>query len=210
MKKVIIWLAGIVVVAGLFILIANLIVIFNARGHVFTDVKNIPHHRVGMVLGANPMNRRGGVNIYFRNRMRTAAELYNAGKVDYLLVSGDNSTRTYDEPTAMRDSLISLGVPSDRIVLDYAGFRTLDSVVRAKKIFGCDELTIVSQDDHCERALYLCRANGIEADAFAAPIKARGLTKIRMTIREILARPKMILDIIFGKSPRYLGKEEPI
>lgn len=91
-------------------------------------------------------------------------------KVDYILASGDNHTELYDEPTAMRDSLMAHGVPEDRIILDFAGFRTLDSVVRAKEVFGCDSLTIISQADHNARALYLAGINGIEAVAISAPL----------------------------------------
>lgn len=106
----------------------------------------------------------------------------------------------------MHDSLIANGVPSDRIVLDFAGFRTLDSVVRAKEIFGCDSLTIISQTDHNSRALYLAESNGIDAIAISAPIKAGRLVCIRLALREWLARDKMMLDIWFGKKPHFLGE----
>ena len=135
------------------------------------------------------------------------AELFHAGKVDFIIASGDNHTRQYDEPTAMRDSLIARGVPSERIILDFAGFRTLDSVVRAQEIFGCDSLTIISQYDHCARALYLARANGIDAVAISAPLNAGRRVRTRLAIREWLARDKMMLDIWFGKQPHFLGEK---
>lgn len=173
---------------------------------LYTDVSLIPRNKVALLLGTNPLNRLGRPNTYFFTRIKTAAELYRAGKADYILASGDNHSKGYDEPTAMRDSLIANGVPSDRIVLDFAGFRTLDSVVRAKEIFGCDSLTIISQTDHNSRALYLAESNGIDAIAISAPIKVGRLVRIRLALREWLARDKMMLDIWFGKKPHFLGE----
>ena len=135
-----------------------------------------------------------------------AAQLYHAGKADFIIASGDNHTKDYDEPTAMRDSLVARGVPADRIILDFAGFRTLDSVVRAKEVFGCDSLTIVSQADHCARALWLAEAGGIEAVAISAPVRAGRLVRVRLGLRERLARDKMMLDLWFGKQPHFLGE----
>ena len=156
---------------------------------------------------ANPLNRLGRPNSYFINRIKTASELYHAGKVDYIIVSGDNHTKEYDEPTAMRDSLMAHGVPEERIILDFAGFRTLDSVIRAKEIFGCDSLTLISQADHNARALYLAEANGIEAIAISAPLRAGRWVRARLALREWLARDKMMLDIWFGKQPHFLGEK---
>lgn len=99
------------------------------------------------------------------------------------------------------------GVPENRIILDFAGFRTLDSVVRAKEIFGCDSLTIISQADHDARALYLAEANGIEAVAVAASLRAGRWVRMRLALREWLARDKMMLDIMFGKKPHFLGEK---
>lgn len=177
---------------------------------VFADVEAVPRCRVALVLGTSPKNRLGRPNTYFTQRIKTAAALYEAGKTDYVLVSGDNHTRSYDEPTAMRDSLIAKGVPSDRIILDYAGFRTLDSVVRAKEVFGCDEILIVSQADHAARAVYLAEANGIKATGVAARTIAGGRTRLRLRLREWLARDKMMLDLWFGSQPRFLGEKHLI
>lgn len=165
----------------------------------------MPHNRVALLLGTNPLNRLGRPNTYFTNRIKTAAGLYRARKVDFIIASGDNHTKKYDEPTAMRDSLMAHGVPEDRIILDFAGFRTLDSVVRAAEVFGCDSLTIISQADHSARALYLAEANGIDAVAVSAPLRAGRWVRIRLALREWLARDKMMLDIWFGKRPHFLG-----
>ncbi len=190
-----------------FMVYANIRVENTAEGRIYTNVDSIPYNKVALLLGTNPLNRVGRPNSYFVNRINTAAELYHAGKVDFIIASGDNHTKKYDEPTAMRDSLIAHGVPEDRIILDYAGFRTLDSVVRAKEVFGCDSLTIISQADHNARALYLAEANGIEAVAISAPLRAGRWVRTRLALREWLARDKMLLDICFGKRPHFLGEK---
>lgn len=119
-----------------FSLYANIRVVKTAEDRMYSTVESVPYKKVALLLGTNPVNKWGRPNPYFTNRINTAAELYHAGKVDFIIASGDNHTRQYDEPTAMRDSLMAHGVPEDRIVLDFAGFRTLDSVVRAKEVFG--------------------------------------------------------------------------
>lgn len=188
-----------------FTVYANVSVAKTASGRLYDDVSAVPRNRVALLLGTNPLIRSGATNSYFTARINTAVSLYNAGKIDYIIASGDNHVRHYDEPTAMRDSLMAHGVPCEKIVLDYAGFRTLDSVVRAKEVFGCDSLTIISQADHDARALYLAGAYGIEAVAVAAPVYASRRVRIRLTLREWLARDKMMLDILFGKRPHFLG-----
>lgn len=185
----------------------NIVVKRNSNGILYDKPKEAPYNRVALLLGTSPINRLGGPNSYFNNRIKVASELYHAGKVDYIIASGDNHTKKYDEPTAMLDALIAKGVPENRIVLDYAGFRTLDSVVRAKEVFGCDSLTIISQADHCERALYLAKSADINAIAVSAPVKAGKRTRIRLALRELLARDKMMLDIWFGKKPHFLGEK---
>ena len=196
-----------IVIVFAFTLIVNIKVANATEDRIYENVDSIPHNKVGLLLGTNPLNRLGRPNTYFTNRIRIAAELYHAGKIDYILASGDNHTHMYDEPTAMRDSLIAHGVPESRIILDYAGFRTFDSVVRAKEVFGCDSLTLISQADHCARALYLAEANGMDAFAIAAPLRAGRWVRIRLTIREWLARDKMMLDLWMGKKPHFLGEK---
>ncbi len=209
--KTILWC---LVVAAAAVLVVTVIV--NRRvdsvseNRIYSSIADVPHNRVALLLGTSPLNRKGGPNPYFTNRIATAVELFRAGKVDYILASGDNRTRYYNEPIAMRDSLRANGVPADRIILDYAGLRTLDSVVRAKEIFGCDSLTIISQADHSARALYLAENSGIDAVAVQAPLRAGRWVRCRMAVREWLARDKMMLDIWFGKKPRFLGEKLPI
>ena len=190
-----------------FTVYANVKVENAAESRIYISVDSVPHNKVALLLGTNPLNKLGRPNSYFTTRINTAAELYHAGKVDFIIASGDNHTKKYDEATAMRDSLIAHGVPECRIILDFAGFRTLDSVVRAKEVFGCDSLTIISQADHDARALYLADANGIKAVAIAAPLRAGRLVRTRLALREWLARDKMMLDLWFGKQPHFLGEK---
>jgi len=205
-KRLALSLAAFLLLIVAFTVYANVMVEKAANERVYTSVDAIPYNRAALLLGTNPLNKWGRPNSYFTNRIKTASELYKAGKVDYIIASGDNHTKDYDEPTAMRDSLMAQGVPEDRIILDFAGFRTLDSVVRAKEIFGCDSLTIISQADHNARALYLAEANGIESVAVSAPLRAGKWVRTRLAIREWLARDKMMLDIWFGKQPHFLGE----
>ncbi len=205
-KRITLSLVAFLLLVIIFTVFANVKVERAAAGKIYTSVDSVPHNKVALMLGTNPLNKWGRPNSYFTNRIKTASELYKAGKVDYIIASGDNHTKDYDEPTAMRDSLMAQGVPEDRIILDFAGFRTLDSVVRAKEIFGCDSLTIISQADHNARALYLAEANGIESVAVSAPLRAGKWVRTRLAIREWLARDKMMLDIWFGKQPHFLGE----
>ena len=200
-------LTALLLVAAAFTVYANIRVERAAKSRMYRQIDSAPRNKVALLLGTNPLNRWGGPNSYFTNRINTATELYHAGKVDFIIASGDNHIKEYDEPTAMRDSLIAHGVPENRIILDFAGFRTLDSVVRAKEVFGCDSLTIISQADHDARALYLAEANGIDAVAVVAPLRAGRWVRTRLAIREWLARAKMMLDILFGKQPHFLGEK---
>lgn len=204
-KRILLSLGAFLVLIVAFTVYANVKVENASVDRIYSSVDSIPHNKVALLLGTNPLNRLGRPNSYFANRINTAAELYHAGKVDFIIASGDNHTKQYDEPTAMRDSLISHGVPENRIILDFAGFRTLDSVVRAKEVFGCDSLTIISQTDHNARALYLAEANGIDAVAISAPLRAGRWVRTRLALREWLARDKMMLDICLGKQPHFLG-----
>ncbi|GHC07240.1 SanA/YdcF family protein [Cerasicoccus arenae] len=196
-----------VMVAGGLIWKARATVAAAAEGRVATDIADVASAPVGLVLGTSPTLSNGRANLYFEYRMDAAAALFRAGKVERLLVSGANPTNHYDESTAMKLALIKRGVPSDYIARDYAGFRTLDSVVRAKEIFGCNDVLIISQGFHVERALYLAQENGMDATGFAArdvPFN----TGIKTNLREELARVKAVLDVqVLDTRPKYLGRE---
>ena len=187
---------------------AYLIVKVNARHKNFINTDNVPYNKVGLVLGTSPKMPSGKPNYFFTTRIDAAARLYKSGKVSFLLVSGDNGSMNYDEPTAMRDALIASGVPASAIYLDYAGFRTLDSVVRADKIFGQKSITIISHRFHNERAIYIAEHHGMKAVGFCA--KDARLTKrslMTTLVRESASRAKMFLDFIMGRKPKYLGEK---
>ena len=181
-----------------------------SQGRTYSDVWLIPHRRVGLVLGCSKRLPDGRLNLFFQKRMEAAAELYRTGKVDYLLVSGDNHIRTYDEATDMKDSLVRAGVPPEKIYCDYAGFRTLDSVVRAKDVFGQTEITVISQDFHNRRAIFIAAHRGLDAIGFdAAEVDAYNSFKTRC--REQLAKLATVVDVfVLQRQPRFLGPKLPI
>ena len=173
-----------------------------AKGRHFDDVNKIPHRNVGLLLGTSKYTIFGRDNEYYQRRIEATYELYSKGKIDTILISGDNSKKNYNEPETMMADLVALGVPKDRFVLDYAGFRTLDSVVRAKNVFGKDSVTIISQEFHNVRALYLAENVGVNAIAYNAlyPIYRKSF---RIILREKLARVKVVLDVLLGVKPKF-------
>jgi len=175
-----------------------------STGLLYTDVNEVPHNKVGLLLGTGKYLTSGYLNRYYKNRIEAAVTLYKAGKIDFILVSGDNSRKDYDEPTTMKEDLIRNGIPEEKIYLDYAGFRTLDSVVRSKAIFGQQSITVISQAFHNQRALYIAQRKGIEAVGYNAQDVGQKYGKYTR-LREKLARVKMMLDLTFGKRPKFYG-----
>ena len=203
------FLLAVLVCCGL-IGISNAIVKHYAKGRMYADVGEIPYRKVGLVLGTVPIVQ-DHQNLYFRYRMDAAAELYFANKVSYLLLSGDNHISHYNEPEAMRQSLIERGVPDSVIYLDCAGFRTFDSMVRAKKVFAQDSVTVVSQQWHNERAIYIGGHYDLDAIAFNAKDYTLGWrVYLKNHLREALAKVKVVLDLMFNKQPHFLGEIENI
>lgn len=192
-----------------FIVIANYVITKNAIHKTFTETTYITKNKVGLVLGTSKYLKGGGVNLYFKHRITAAVDLYKSGKIEFILVSGDNSTKFYNEPTTFKNELIKNGVPASKIFLDYAGFRTLDSVVRAKEIFGQEEITIISQKFHNERAIYIAEKHGIVAIGYNAKA-IKGKYGIKTTIREYFARAKVFVDILLGITPKFLGNKVEI
>ena len=179
-----------------------------AKEYVYGNTDEIPYNKVGLLLGTNPIGPSGGPNYYFTYRIEAAVRLYEAGKISYFLVSGDNHSKAYDEPMCMKEALMEKGIPESVIYLDYAGFRTLDSIIRAKEIFGQDSFTIISQKFHNERAIYLARHYGISAIGFNAKDVRMAATNLKIAIgRESMARVKMYIDILFNKQPKFLGEQ---
>ena len=199
------WLGAAFVVCSAGLMLSRAAISRAADGRTYSDASMIPHRHVGLVLGCPKRAGGGWSNPFFEHRMTAAAALYQQGKVDYLIVSGDNHIHSYDEPTDMRNALLGKGVPADRIYLDYAGFRTLDSVVRAREIFGQEHITIISQRFHNERAIFLARHRGIDAIGFnAAEVGFRHNFKVQC--REQFAKVKAVLDIyVFRTQPHFLG-----
>ncbi|TVQ94011.1 MAG: vancomycin high temperature exclusion protein [Bacteroidetes bacterium] len=197
---------GVIILFLAVILICNLIIIFSSRNYLYDNVVHVPETRTAVVLGTSRFLKGGAPNPYFHYRISAAAELYNSGKVQYIILSGDNRTRYYNEPEQMRRELQKYNVPDCIIYLDYAGLRTLDSMVRSKEIFGQDSIIVVSQKFHNQRAVFLARINGIHAIGYNAkgPDARQG---IRTNTREVFARVKVFIDIISGKQPRHLGDE---
>lgn len=186
----------------LIITACNVQVTIETKKLLYSDITAVPTHKVGLLLGTNPYLKNGNPNKYFTYRIEAAVALYEAGKIQYILVSGDNHKLGYNEPEEMKQALISKGVPEDRIVLDYAGFRTLDSVVRAKEVFGNEQFVIISQQFHNERALFLALHNGIKAVGFNAQ-DVTAYYGLKTQLRECLARTKLFLDLQWGVKPKF-------
>ena len=181
-----------------------------ATGRIFRGTSQIPANDVALVLGTSKVTRKGNPNLHFTQRINAAVELFRSGKVQHLLVSGDNHIATYDEPTDMLNALVAAGIPTNAVTRDYAGFRTLDSVVRANSVFGLKNFTIVTEEFHCPRALWIAKQRGLNAVAFAAPdLSARW--SLRVKARESLARVLCGLDLyVLNRSPQFPGPPEPI
>lgn len=181
-----------------------------AAPYLYSSLNDVPQNNVGLVLGTSKRASSGGPNLFFEARMDAAAALYKAGKVEYLLVSGDNGEDSYNEPSDMREALVGRGVPKGRIYLDYAGFRTLDSVLRAREVFGQSRFTVVSQAFHNERAVFIARHFGLEVVGFNAA-DVGGAAGARVNDREILARTQLVLDLyVLNTQPRFYGPRVPI
>ncbi|EOS96344.1 outer membrane permeability protein SanA [Erwinia tracheiphila] len=175
---------------------------------VYSSLKSLPHRQVGVVLGTAKYYRSGGINQYYLYRIQGALNAYNSGKVNYLLLSGDNAQHSYNEPVTMRRDLIAAGVPPSDIVLDYAGFRTLDSIVRTRKVFDTNDFIIITQRFHCERALFIAMHMGIQAQCYAVP-SPKNMLNIRL--REVGARLGALTDLyLMKREPRFLGPMVPI
>ena len=208
MRKIKLFLLLLLIViagAALTVYICNKTIAGAAENKLYSDTRSIPFNRVGLLLGTSKFVN-GRNNPFYDYRIRAAADLLKANKIKYIIVSGDNSRKEYDEPTSMRSDLIKAGIDSSVIYLDYAGFRTFDSVVRLRDIFGQDSVTIISQQFHNERAIYLAGKEGISAIGFnAADVSAR--QGFRTELREKFARVKVFLDLWFGKKPKFLGSK---
>lgn len=195
----------------LFVVGINLYVINSSNEAIFEEASDVPDCDVALVLGTSRILAGGLKNSFFFHRIDAAVKLYESGKVKKVIVSGDNGTEHYNETEDMREELVKRGIPARDIVNDHAGFRTLDSVVRANSVFGQSRIIVVSQRFHVQRAIFIARAHDIEAYGFIAkdPVNSRSTAKVMA--REYLARVKAFLDCyILGTEPKFPGPPEPI
>jgi SanA protein len=195
------------VVSIAFIWFANYRISVATDDKVYTDVNKIPYNKTGLVLGTSKSLRSGHANPYFTYRINAAVELFKNGKIDYIVVSGDNRHHSYNEPKDMQKALMAQGIPENKIFLDYAGFRTLDSVVRINKIFGQSSFTIISQEFHNKRAIYIAESYDLNAIGYNAKDVNKSLG-FKVKVRETFARVKVFIDLLIGIKPKFLG--EPI
>ncbi len=206
-RKIVYSIAALILLTGIFTLFCNWRVRHATSPYLFQSAAQTPHNKVGLVLGTSKKLSNGMPNQYFYNRIKAAVELYESGKIDRIIISGDNSTKYYNEPQDMKEALMEHGIPENRIYQDYAGFRTLDSVIRCKEIFGQNQITIISQKFHNARAVFIARHHQIEAIGYNAKDvnKAAGF---KTNVREILARVKLFIDLyVLDQQPKFLGEK---
>ena len=185
---------------------ANHTIEYATDDYVTSSINKLPKEKVGLVLGTSKSLKNGNKNPYFFYRIEAAEELFKSGKIDYIIVSGDNSSQYYNEPEDMQNELVARGIPKTKIFLDFAGLRTLDSVVRAKEIFGQTSYLIISQRFHNERAVFLAQKKGIEAYGY----NAKDVNKkagFKTNLREYFARVKVFWDLFFGVEPKFSGSK---
>ncbi|WP_313567054.1 ElyC/SanA/YdcF family protein [Empedobacter sp.] len=194
------------VLSLLFTAFANYKIENSTEEFVSDKLEILPKTKVAVVLGTAPNLVSGYQNYYFTYRIEAATKLYQSGKVTHFILSGDHGRKNYNEPEAMKQALIKNGIPENVSYLDYAGFRTLDSMIRAKEIFSQNEFIVVSQEFHNQRAVYIARQNGINAYGYSAKDvnKHAGL---KTNIREYFARTKVFIDSFFGVQPKFLGEK---
>lgn len=197
--------------AGIFLALASVYfchttIVAETKDFVSDDLQTLPQEKVGLLLGTAKTLKDGQKNLYFRYRIDAAERLYKSGKIQYIIVSGDNSRKDYNEPEDMKQELIARGVPEQHIYEDFAGFRTLDSVVRAKEIFGQERFIIISQKFHNERAIFIAQQKGITAYGYNAQ-DVHQYAGLKTKIREYFARVKVFYDLYLGVEPKFGGEK---
>lgn len=188
------------------LLLCNYTINNSTKKEIFSSISEIPKNKVGLVLGTSKKLIGGQPNPYYTNRINATIVLFNAKKIDFVLVSGDNGSIYYNEPNTFKKDLIKGGIPREKIFLDYAGFRTLDSMVRAKAVFGLHSVTIISQKFHNQRAIYIAKKKGLNAIGFNAK-DIEGKSGFKVHLREYFARVKVFIDLLFNTQPKFFGDE---
>lgn len=205
-KRIFLFFISLFISVFFFILITNLWIVFDSKEKVFFSDEMLPNKNVALVLGTSKYTSSGEKNDFFNERIISAAKLYHSKKVNHIIVSGDNRTIYYNEPRDMMDALKSKGVPEESITLDYAGLRTLDSIVRCLEVFGQSEIIIVTQEFHAYRAQFIANYYGLDAVSFVARQPEESFLSVK--IRELIARPLAVFDLyIWNKNPRIMGNE---
>jgi SanA protein len=184
-------------------------IIKKSSAFITDDVNKLKVTNTALLLGTNPQLKDGSRNDFFYFRIDAAVELFKAGKIKFVIVSGDNSKETYNEPVEMKKALVNRGIPEKVIFLDFAGLRTFDSVIRAREIFGQNSFIVVSQKFHNERAVFIARKYGIEAYGFNAK-EVEAFKGLKTKLREFLAGDKVFIDLLFGMEPKFSGEKVTI
>ena len=206
-KRAIRYLAIFVAFFAFLLIIVDQTIGYYVRKDIYYDIEKISNRPYGLVLGTSKYFANNTLNLFYYNRLLAAQRLFEAKKVDYLLLSGDNRTLQYNEPRTMLKDLKKMGVPQEFIYLDFAGFRTLDSVIRADQVFKAHSLTIISQKFHCERALFIAKFHNIDAICFVADYP-QVYSFVR--VREFFARLQAVWDLMVEREPHFLGEPEPL
>lgn len=206
MKKGALFISIFIVLIGFITFYCNYKVEEFSENKLYDNVDTVPHKKTALLLGTTKYLSGGQINPYFKYRIDATVELFKKGKIDFIIASGDNGRESYNEPEDMRNALIEEGVPEDRIKLDHAGFRTLDSVLRANAIFSQDDFIIISQKFHNERAVFIAFKNNLKAIAFNAKDVSRNFG-YKTIVREYFARVKVFMDILFQKEPKFYGEK---
>lgn len=209
-KKLFKWTWKLGVVLVLLIFFSYNIIDWTTDGQILTDVKKVQPKKVGLVLGTSKYVISGGRNLFFKYRIDATVQLFKAGKIQHILVSGDNGHKSYNEPEEMRKELIKHGIPDHKITLDYAGFRTFDSMIRCKEVFCQTDIILITQRFHLHRAIFLANRFDIDVIGFEAKDVPESYA-LKTRVREYFARVKALLDIyILNTSPKFLGQRECI
>ncbi|WP_072931361.1 SanA/YdcF family protein [Chishuiella changwenlii] len=206
LRKMVLFLLLFITVVTLFSVYANYKIEKSTQSFVTDKIEKLPNTKVAVVLGTSPNLKNGFQNYYFTYRIQAAAELYKSGKVSHFILSGDHGKKNYNEPEAMKLALVKNGIPANVIYLDYAGFRTLDSMIRAKEIFGQSKFIVVSQKFHNQRAIYIAKQNGIEVFGYNAKDVNKQMG-FKTNVREYFARTKVFIDNWFSVKPKFLGEK---
>jgi SanA protein len=205
-KRLAYWGLGILCLCAIAICFANYKINSFSAEYLFDNTDSIPECKTAVLLGTSKFMANGSKNYFFYNRIKAAETLFKSGKIKFLIISGDNSLSYYNEPEDMKKELMKAGIPDSVIYLDYAGFRTFDSMIRAKEVFGQTKLIVVSQPFHNERAVFIARKYGIEAYGYNAE-DVTAYSGFKTKFRELFARVKVFIDVYTNKQPRFLGEK---